>query len=84
MVKMKKSEAIRMYGEDTQGIWGITNCASLVLNNIDSWNEKALVSLQVMDCKPTYFYVKVYENQTTAYITVMGTRYKLNDCMAVR
>ena len=81
---MKKSEAIKMYGEDVQGIWGITNCASLVLNNLDSWNEKALVSLQVMDSEPTYFYVKIYENKKTAYITVMGTRYKFNDCMAVR
>ena len=81
---MKKSEAIRMYGEDVQGIWGITNVASLVLNNIDSWNEKALVSLQVMDNKPTYFYVRIYENNTTAYINVMGTRYRFSDCMAVR
>ena len=81
---MKKSEAIKAYGEDTQGIWGITNVASLVLNNIDSWNEKALVSLQVMDNKPTYFYVRIYENQTTAYIVVMGTRYRFSDCMAVR
>ena len=81
---MKKSEAIRMYGEDVQGVWGITNVASLVLNNIDSWNERALVSLQVMDNKPTYFYVRIYENNTTAYINVMGTRYKFNDCMAVR
>ena len=81
---MKKSEAIRMYGSDVQGIWGITNCASLVLNNLDPWNGKALVSLQVLDCEPTYFYVKVYENQTTAYIVVMGTRYRLDTCMAVR
>ena len=81
---MKKSEAIRMYGEDVQGIWGLTNVASLVLNNLDSWNEKALVSLQVMDNKPTYFYVKIYENKTTAYINVMGTRYRFSDCMAVR
>ena len=84
MVKMKKSEAIRMYGEDTQGIWGITNCASLVLNNLDSWNEKALVSLHVMGNKPEYFYVKIYENNTTAYIVVMGTRYRFDTCMAVR
>ena len=81
---MNKKEAIKAYGEDVQGIWGITNCASLVLNNLDSWNEKALVSLQVMDCEPEYFYVKIYENNTTAYIVVMGTRYKFNDCMAVR
>ena len=84
MVKMKKSEAIRMYGENVQGIWGLTNVASLVLNNLDSWNEKALVSLQVMDSEPTYFYVKIYENQKTAYIVVMGTRYRFSDCMAVR
>ena len=84
MVKMKKSEAIRMYGNDTQGIWTITNCASLVLNNLDPWNEKALISLQVMDNAPTYFYVKVYENQKTAYIVVMGTRYRFDTCMAVR
>ena len=84
MVKMKKSEAIRMYGEDVQGIWGLTNCASLVLNNLNSWDEKALVSLHVMDNKPTYFYVKVYENQKTAYIVVMGTRYRFDTCMAVR
>ena len=81
---MKKSEAIKAYGTDVQGIWGLTNVASLVLNNLDSWNEKALVSLQVMDSEPTYFYVKVYENQTTAYIVVMGTRYRFSDCMAVR
>ena len=81
---MKKAEAIKMYGNDTQGIWGITNVASLVLNNIDSWNEKALVSLPVMDNKPIYFYVKIYENKKTAYIVVMGTRYKFNACMAVR
>ena len=84
MVNMKKSEAIRMYGNDTQGIWGLTNCASLVLNNLDSWNEKALVSLQVMDNKPTYFYVKIHENKKTSYIVVMGTRYRFSDCMAVR
>lgn len=81
---MKKSEAIRMYGEDTQGIWGITNCSSLVLNNLNSWDEKALVSLVVMDSKPKYFYVKIYENQKTAYIVVMGTRYKFDNCMAIR
>lgn len=81
---MNKKEAIKAYGEDVQGIWGITNVASLVLNNIDSWNEKALVSLHVMDNKPTYFYVKIYENNTTAYIVVMGTRYRFSDCMAVR
>ena len=81
---MNKAEAIKAYGNDTQGIWGITNCASLVLNNLDSWNEKALVSLQVMDCEPTYFYVKVYENKSTAYIVVMGTRYRFDTCMAVR
>ena len=84
MSKMSKKEAIKAYGNDTQGIWTITNCASLVLNNLDPWNEKALVSLQVMDNAPTYFYVKVYENNTTAYINVMGTRYKFNECMAVR
>ena len=81
---MNKKEAIRMYGTDVQGIWGLTNVASLVLNNIDAWNEKALVSLQVMDCEPTFFYVKIYENNTTAYINVMGTRYRFSDCMAVR
>ena len=81
---MKKSEAIKAYGEDVQGIWGLTNVASLVVNNLDSWNEKALVSLQVMDNKPTYFYVKIYENQKTAYIVVMGTRYRFDTCMAVR
>lgn len=81
---MKKSEAIRMYGDDVQGIWDITNVASLVLNNIDSWNEKALASLHVMDCEPTYFYVRIYENQKTAYIVVMGTRYKFDNCMAIR
>ena len=81
---MNKKEAIKLYGKDVQGIWGLTNVASLVLNNIDSWNEKALVSLQVMDSEPTYFYVRIYENNTTAYIVVMGTRYKFNDCMAVR
>ena len=81
---MNKKEAIKAYGEDVQGIWGITNVASLVLNNLDAWNEKALVSLQVMDSEPTYFYVKIYENQKTAYIVVMGTRYGFSDCMAVR
>ena len=81
---MKKSEAIRTYGDDMIGTWGITNVASLVLNNIDSWNEKALVSLHVMDNKPIYFYVKIYENNTTAYIVIMGTRYKFNECLAVR
>lgn len=81
---MNKVEAIKAYGDDTQGMWTITNCASLVLNNIDSWNEKALVSLHVMDCKPTYFYVKVYENKKTAYIVVMGSRYRLDSCLAVR
>ena len=81
---MKKSEAIKMYGEDVQGVWGLTNVASLVLNNLDSWNEKALVSLQVMVCEPTFFYVKVYENKKTAFIVVMGTRYRFSDCMAVR
>lgn len=81
---MNKAEAIKAYGDDTQGIWTITNCASLVLNNIDPWNEKALVSLHVMDCKPTYFYVKVYENKKMAYIIVMGTRYRLDSCLAVR
>ena len=81
---MKKSEAIRMYGEDVQGVWGLTNVASLVLNNIDSWNEKALVSLVVMDNKPTYFYVRIYENQTTAYVNVRGTRYRFDTCLAVR
>ena len=81
---MNKKEAIKAYGEDTQGIWGITNCASLVLNNLNSWDEKALVSLQVMDNEPMYFYVRIYENQTTAYIVVMGTRYRFDECMAVR
>lgn len=81
---MNKKEAIKAYGNDTQGIWGITNVASLVVNNLDPWNEKALVSLQVMDCEPTYFYVRIYENQTTAYIVVMGTRYRFSDCLAVR
>lgn len=84
MSKMKKSEAIKMYGNDVQGVWGITNVASLVLNNIDPWNEKALVSLQVMDSEVTYFYVKVYENQTSSYINVMGTRYRFDECMAYR
>ena len=81
---MKKSEAIRMYGNDIQGIWGLTNVASLVLNNLDPWNEKALVSLRVLDGPTTYFYVKIYENQKTAYIVVMGTRYRFSDCTAVR
>lgn len=81
---MNKAEAIKLYGNDIQGIWGLTNVASLVLNNIDSWNEKALVSLHVMDNKPTYFYVRIYENKTTAYINVLGTRYKFNECMAYR
>ena len=81
---MKKAEAIKMYGNDTQGVWGLTNVCSLVLNNLDSWNEKALVSLQVMDSEPTYFYVKIYENKSTAYIVVMGTRYRLDSCLAVR
>ena len=81
---MNKREAIKAYGEDVQGVWGLTNVASLVLNNIDSWNEKALVSLHVMDNKPTYFYVKIYENNSTAYINVMGTRYRLDSCLAVR
>ena len=81
---MNKKEAVRMYGEDVQGTWGLTNVASLVLNNIDSWNERALVSLHVMDCEPTFFYVKVYENKKTAFINVMGTRYKFSDCLAVR
>ena len=81
---MKKAEAIKMYGDDVQGVWGITNVASLVLNNLDSWGEKALVSLHVTDCKPTYFYVRIYENQTSSYINVMGTRYRLDTCMAVR
>ena len=76
---MKKSEAIRMYGNDTQGIWGITNVASLVLNNLNSWDEKALVSLQVMDNEPTYFYVKIYENQKTAYVNVLGARYRFDE-----
>lgn len=84
MVNMKKSEAIKMYGDDVQGVWGITNVASLVLNNIDPWNEKALVSLNVMDNKPTFFYVRIYENQKTAYINVMGTRYRFDECMAYR
>ena len=84
MIKMNKREAIKAYGEDVQGVWGLTNVASLVLNNIDSWNEKALVSLHVMDNKPTYFYVKIYENNSTAYINVMGTRYRLDSCLAVR
>ena len=84
MIKMNKAEAIKAYGDDTQGIWTITNCASLVLNNIDSWNEKALVSLNVMDNKPTFFYVRIYENQKTAYINVMGTRYRFDECMAYR
>lgn len=81
---MNKKEAIRMYGEDAQGVWGLTNVASLVLNNIDPWNDKALASLHVMDCKPTYFYVKIYENQTSSYINVMGTRYRFDECMAYR
>lgn len=81
---MKKSEAIKLYGEDVQGIWGLTNVASLVLNNLNPWDEKALVSLQVIDNKPTYFYVKIYENQKTAYINVMGTRYRFDTCMAIR
>ena len=81
---MNKKEAIKAYGEDVQGIWGVSNVASLVLNNIDSWNEKALVSLRVMDCEPTFFSVRIYENQTTAYINVMGTRYRLDSCLAVR
>lgn len=81
---MNKKEAIKAHGNDTQGIWGLTNVASLVLNNLNSWDEKALVSLQVMDCKPEYFYVKIYENNTTAYIVVMGTRYRFDECMAVR
>lgn len=84
MSKMKKSEAIKAYGEDVQGIWGITNVASLILNNLDSWNEKALVSLHVIDSDPTYFYVKIYENQTSSYIIVMGTRYRFDNCMAYR
>lgn len=81
---MNRKEAIKAYGDDVQGIWTSTNCASLVLNNLDSWNEKALVSLHVMDCEPTYFYVKIYENQSTAYIVVLGTRYRFSDCMAIR
>lgn len=81
---MNRKEAIKAYGNDTQGIWGLTNVSSLVLNNIDSWNEKALVSLQVIDSEPTYFYVRIYENQKTAYIIVMGTRYRLDSCLAVR
>ena len=81
---MNRTEAIKAYGNDMIGTWGISNCASLVLNNIDSWNEKALVSLRVMDNKPTFFYVRIYENQTTAYVNVMGTRYRFDECMATR